>query len=91
MRNMFRLKSKNPHSACVILEGVCTCKDNYISETKQNVEMRWEDHKNMNKISEPSRYLKSNPTHVFTWNMESLMIVSGKILKRHLPLSVDYH
>ena len=67
---MFRLKSKNPHSACVILEGVCTCKDNYISETKQNVEMRWEDHKNMNKISEPSRYLKSNPTHVFTWNME---------------------
>ena len=34
MRNLFHLKSKNPHTACAIYEGVCTCKENYIGETK---------------------------------------------------------
>ena len=40
MRNLFRLKSKNPHPACVIYEGICKCKENYIGETKRNVEIR---------------------------------------------------
>ena len=34
MRNMFRLKSKNPHTVCAMHEGVCTYKENYIGETK---------------------------------------------------------
>ena len=66
LRNLFHLKSKNPHPACVIYEGICTCKENYIGETKRNVEIRWEEHSDINKISEPSRHLKSNPTHAFT-------------------------
>ena len=37
MRNLFRLKSKNLHPACAIYEGVCTCKENYIGETKRNI------------------------------------------------------
>ena len=65
MRNLFRLKSKNPHPACAIYEGVCTCKENYIDESKRNVEIRCEEHSDINKISEPSRHLKSNPTHAF--------------------------
>ena len=66
MRNLFPLKSKNPHLACVIYEGICTCKENYIDETKRNVEIRWEEHSVINKIFEPSRHLKSNLTHEFT-------------------------
>ena len=37
MRNLFRLQSKNPHPAGAIYDGVCTCKKNYIGETKRNV------------------------------------------------------
>ena len=37
IRNVFRLKSKNSHLACVIYEGMCTCKENYIGETKRDV------------------------------------------------------
>ena len=48
---------------------MCTCKENYIAETKQNVEVRWEKHSDINKISKPSGYFKSNPTHVFTWKV----------------------
>ena len=49
----------NPHPACAIYDGVCTCKENYIGETKQNVEIRWEEHSGINKISEPYRRLKA--------------------------------
>ena len=69
MRNLFYLKSKNPHPACVIYEGVCTYEGNYIGETKRNVEIRWEEHSDNSKISEPFRHLKSNPTHAFTWKV----------------------
>ena len=66
MKNLFCLKSKNPHPVCAIYEGVCTRKENYIGETKRNVKIRWEEHSDINKISEPSRHLKSNLTHAFT-------------------------
>ena len=48
---------------------MCLCEENYTAETKRNVEIRWEEHSDINKISEPSRYLKSNPTHAFTWKV----------------------
>ena len=66
IRNLFRLESKNPQPACAIYKGVCTCKENYIDETKRNVEIRLEEYSDINKISEPSRHLKSNPTYAFT-------------------------
>ena len=69
MRNLFHLKSKNPHPAGTIYNGVCTCKENYIGETKRNVETQWEKHSDINNISEPSRHLKSNPTHAFPWKV----------------------
>ena len=69
MRNLFFLKSKNPHPGCVIYEGIFTCKENYIGETKRNVEIRWEESSDINKTSEPSRHLKSDPSHAFTWNV----------------------
>ena len=69
IRNLFHLKSKNCHPACIIYEGISTCKENYIGETKRNIEIRWEEHSDGNKISEPSRHLKSNSTHAFTWKV----------------------
>ena len=69
MRNLLRFKSKSSHPAWAIYEGVCPCKENYIEEIKRNVVIRWEEHSEINKISEPSRHLKSNPTHAFTWKV----------------------
>ena len=69
MRNLLRLKSQNPHPSCVMYQGICTCKENYIGETKRNVEIRWEKHSEVNKIYVPSRHLKSNPTYAFTWKV----------------------
>ena len=42
------LKDKNPHIACQIYEGVCSCGQNYIGETERNVSTRWAEHENVN-------------------------------------------
>ena len=65
MRNLFRLMSKNPYPAGVLYEGICSCEENYNCETKRNIEIRWYEQSGINKVSEPSRYLNRNPTHVF--------------------------
>lgn len=44
MKNGLRLKNKNQHSVCVMYEGICTFKENYIGKTKRDVEVRWEEH-----------------------------------------------
>ena len=54
MRNLFRLKSKNPHPACVIYEGICTCKESYVGETKRNVEI---DGKNIQTLTKYLNHL----------------------------------
>ena len=69
MRNLFRLNFKNPHPPCVMYEGICACEESYTGETKLNVEIRWGEHSEINKVSEPSRHLKRNPTHVFSWKV----------------------
>ena len=38
---------------------IWTRKENYIVETKRNFEIRWEEHSDINKISEPPMHLKS--------------------------------
>ena len=51
VRQLLLLKEKNPCSSCKIYEGVCSCKENYIGETKRNVFTRWNEHKNQNQPS----------------------------------------
>ena len=52
VRQLFPLKEKNPYPSFKIYEGVCSCKKNYIRETKRNVITRWNEHENPNKDSE---------------------------------------
>ena len=65
VRQLFPLKEKNPYPSCKIYEGVCSCKENYIGETKRNVITRWNEHENPNKDSEPVKHLFQHPDHVF--------------------------
>ena len=69
IRTLFSLKSKNPHPSCKLYEGSCSCGDNYIGETKRNVEVRWQEHNDPRGSSEPAKHLKENPTHTFTWKV----------------------
>ena len=57
---------------------MCTCKQGYIDETKRNVEVRWED---INKISEPSRHLKSNPMYAFTCKVLMTAAINHRVKK----------
>ena len=31
--------------------------------------VRWNEHEDISRISEPSKHLKKNPTHAFTWSV----------------------
>ena len=67
IRSLFPLKDKNDYKSCVIYKGDCSCGSRYIGETKRNVEVRWNEHNNPTKSSEPSKHLRNNINHYFTW------------------------
>ena len=69
VKSLFRLKSQNPHPSCKIYEGVCSCGETYIGETKRNVAIRWHEHNTLSKKSEPAKHLKDNIDHEFTWRV----------------------
>ena len=67
IRSLFPLKDKNDYKSCVIYKGDCSCGSRYIGETKRNAEVRWNEHNNPTKSSEPSKHLRSNINHYFVW------------------------
>ena len=69
VKQLFKLKSRNPHPSCVIYEGVCSCQESYLGETVRNVEIRSQEHEDTQKDSELAKHLKNNPTHSFTWKV----------------------
>ena len=48
---------------------------------KRNVEMRWEEHSDINKKSEAFRHLKRNPTHAFTWKFLMTAPINDRVRK----------
>ena len=51
----------------MIYNGNCSCGEIYIGETICNTSIRWEEHNDPTKKSEPAKHLKSNFYHVFNW------------------------
>ena len=49
----------------MIYERVCSYHKSYIGETARNVEIRWQEHEDTQKYSEPAKHLKKSPTHSF--------------------------
>ena len=87
VKQLFPVKDKNPHPACKIYQGVCTCGQNYIGETQRNVETRWAEHENTKKNSEPAKHLKKFPNHHFTWTIFS-NAPENKPLRKNLEASI---
>ena len=79
IRSLFPLKDKNDYKSCVNHKGDCSCGSRYIAETKRNAEVRWNEHNNAIKSSEPSKHLRSNNNHYFTWAVISNAPKNAKI------------
>ena len=56
-------------SPYVIYRGTCTCNQVYIGETARNLEVRVNEHSDINKQSEPAKHLKKHPEHKFIWDI----------------------
>ena len=54
---MFPLKDKSDYKSCVIYKRDCSCDPCYIGETKRNPDVRWNEHDNPCKSSDPSKRL----------------------------------
>ena len=86
IRSLFPLKDKISISHCsnVVYEGVCTCNENYIGVTERNSIVRFEEHNNATKTSEPAKHLSLNNNHSFIWTILSKASPNtrkGKILE----------
>ena len=69
IKQLFKLKSNNPHPSCVIYQGVCVSEQTYIGETRHNIGLQWEEHENTSKDSQPANHLKENLIHKFFWKI----------------------
>ena len=69
VKTLFRVKDKSLHQACKIYNGVCSFGKSYIGETIRNVEVRWNEHNNPIKKSNPSKHIKDNLDHAFNWSV----------------------
>ena len=52
---------------CQIYEGVRVCKETYTGERIWNIGIRWNEHEDIRKQSEPEKYLRENLNHKFKW------------------------
>ena len=68
-KSLFPLKDRNPYPACQIYQGSCVCGKSYIGETIRNVQIRWKEHEDPRKDSEPAKHLYEFPNHKFTWKV----------------------
>ena len=66
-QSLFPLKDKNDYKSSVIYSGVRACGSRYISETKFNVEVIWDEHKNPIMSSELSKHRQRNINHCLYW------------------------
>lgn len=69
MESIFKLKDKITHPSHVIYQGKCTCGQTYIGETARNLEVRVNEHSDVNKQSEPAKHIRKHPNHKFTWEV----------------------
>ena len=70
VRQLFTLKDKNPYPSCKVYYGKCDqCNVTYVGETHRNVKTRWAEHGNPKKNSAPSKHIKENIDHTFSWKI----------------------
>ena len=76
------MKDKTSHVSSVEYEGKCNCGENYIGETGRNVTIRWDEHSDIDKDSEPAKHIKQFPEYRFNWKI--LKRVPNKVRQRKI-------
>ena len=71
IKSLFPPKDKVAYWSSVINKGQCSCKLNYIGETKRHTEVCCKEHKDSAGKSESVKHLISNASHKFTWTVLS--------------------
>ena len=61
------MKDEKPYPACQIYKGAGACDETYIGETIRNVDIRWNEHEDIRKKSEPAKHLRENLNHKSEW------------------------
>ena len=69
------------HPPCKIYQGACSCSQVYIGETKRNFEVRWSEHEDIRKDSQPAKHLSNYPDHKFEWKIISHALKNQKLRK----------
>ena len=67
IQSLFPLKDKVQHLGSVIYKGVCACGETYVGETIRNCKIRYDEHNDINKNSEPAKNLARNIEHECSW------------------------
>ena len=70
------------HVSPVVYEGKCNSDENYIGETGRNATIRWDEHSDIGKNSEPAKHLYQFPKHSF--NKKILRRVLNKVRQRKI-------
>ena len=82
MRPLFKLRDKASHVSSVVYEGKCNFGENCIGETRRNITLRWDEHSDIGKNSEPAKHLNQFPEHRFNWKI--LRRVPNKVRQRKI-------
>ena len=65
----FNLNDNMSYISYVVYEGKCHCGENYIGEIGWSVTIRWDEHSDINKSSEPAKHLYQFHEHRFNWKV----------------------
>ena len=57
------------HPSRAIYQDKCTCGQTYTGETARNLEVRINEHLDVNKHSEPTKDVRKHPNHKLTWDV----------------------
>ena len=69
MKQLFKIRIKNPHPSCVIYESTCVSTETYIGETRRNAIIRRDGHEDPKKESERGKNFMKDPNHLFSWKI----------------------
>ena len=48
---------------------MCICRETYIGETRRNAQIKWHDHEDPKKESEPAKHFRNHPDQSFSCQM----------------------
>ena len=65
VKQLFKIKIKNPHPSCVIYEGTSVCTETYLGETRRNAIIRWDGNEDPKKETEQGKHFINHPYHLF--------------------------